>query len=364
MKKRTKRAFSIHHWSGLIAGIFILAISLSGVILVFDDKIDEVIYESHAQLGAPAQALRIDKSIGWVRAENQGWDIRVPALPASSDKALLYELRQGQLRRWLFVHPETGKKLSTVEQAHNRFSYVVLNLHYNLLSGTPGKVAVLLVGLALLLLTVTGFLLYRKSVLKVLTFRQRVSLKSRRSLLSSLHRVVGVWALAFNLLMCVTGLSLAITVVNAALKGGTKEVSVPEITASVDAAMAEAGTTYPDFEITYLRFPVNAEGQVQLLGRLRSDPSYYGRFYSKIPLDYETGELGQPFFLSEQPLLDRFLTALHPIHFGDFAGLPVKLLYAFFGLMPALLSISGSLLWFCRRQGKPVKTTRAAKVIR
>ncbi|MCX2738810.1 PepSY-associated TM helix domain-containing protein [Pontibacter anaerobius] len=367
MKKRVKKTFSIHHWCGLIAGMFILVISLSGVILVFDDDIDEAAFASHAQLQTPAKALHVDKSINWVRAENPGWDIRVPSLPASPDEALHYELRQGQLRRWLFVHPETGEKLSTVGQAHNRFSYVVLNIHYNLLSGTPGKIVVLLVGLALLLLTITGFILYRRSLVKVLTFRQKISFKSRRSMFSSLHRIIGVWALAFNLLMCVTGLSLAITVVNAALKGGPKEVAVPEITTSVDAAMAAAKAAYPDFEITYLRFPVNAEGKIQLMGRLASDPSYYGRLYSKIQADYSTGALSDPYFVRDQPWLDRFLTSLHPIHFGDYAGLFVKLLYAFFGLMPGILSVSGFVIWYYRQQPqqepKPVQR-KMAKVVR
>lgn len=364
MKKRVKRTFSIHHWCGLIAGIFILVISLSGVILVFDDDIDEAMFAGHARLETPAKALHIDKSIGWVRAENPGWDIRVPALPASPDEALLYELRQGQLRRWLFVHPETGEKLSTVGQAHNRFSYVVLNIHYNLLSGTPGKIVVLLIGVALLLLTITGFILYRRSVLKVLTFRQKICFSSRRSMFSGLHRVVGVWALAFNLLMCVTGLSLAITVVNAALKGGPKEVAVPEITTSVDATMAQARATYPEFEITYLRFPVNEEGKIQLLGRLYSDPSYYGKFYSKIQADYTTGELGAPYFVRDQTLLDRFLTSLHPVHFGDFAGLFVKLLYAFFGLMPGILSISGFVIWYYRQQPQPEQKQVRRQVVK
>ncbi len=344
--------------------MFILAISVSGSILVFDDSIDEAVYTREARLEAPTQVLHIDKSFQWVRAQNPGWDVRIPSLPTSPDQALLYELRQGQFRKWVFVHPETGQEVATVPQAHNRLTYVLLNLHYNLLSGTPGKIAVLLVGVALLLLTVTGFILYRKSIVKVLTFRQKVSFKSRRSLYSGLHRVIGVWALAFNLLICVTGLSLAITVVNSALKGGNKEIAVPQVTASVDAAVAEARAAYPDFVITYVRFPTSADGKLQLLGHLHSDPSYYGKLYSKVQVNYQTGELEDAYFLRDQPWLDRFLTVLHPIHFGDYAGLAVKILYSFFGLMPGLLSVSGFVIWYYRQQPKPErrrpKLTRAA----
>lgn len=355
LKKRTKRTFALHHWCGLIAGIFILAISLSGAVLVFHDDIDAAIYAEESQLSTPARALHIDSSFEWVRQENPGWDIRIMALPDAPDEALLYELRQGQLRQWLFVHPETGEKLATVPQAHNRLVYILLNLHYNLLAGTAGKIAVLLTGVALLLLTVTGFMLYRKSVLKVITFRQTISRKSRRNLFSSLHRVVGVWALVFNLLMCVTGISLAITVVNAALKGSTAAIQVPAVPISIDAAMQEIEATYPGFEVTYLRFPVSDEGKLQLRGRFKTDPAYYGAIYSTVQVNYKTGEIESADFLREHPWHERLLTILHPLHFGDYAGTIVKILYSTGGLMPGILSITGFLLWRYRRKQPPVK---------
>ena len=355
MKKRTKRTFSLHHWCGLLAGIFILVSSLSGAVLVFHDDIDAAIYAEESQLDIPSRALHIDNSFGWVRQQNPGWDIRIMALPDAPDQALLYELRQGQLRKWLFVHPETGASIATVPQAHNRLVYILLNLHYNLLSGTAGKIAVLLTGVALLLLTVTGFQLYRRSILKVITFRQTISRKSRRSLFSSLHRVVGVWALVFNLLMCVTGISLAISVVNAALKGGNAAIQVPALPVSVDAAIKEIETTYPGFEVTYARFPVSEEGTLQFRGRFRTYPAYYGAIYSTVLVNYKTGEIESTDFLREHPWHERLLTVLHPLHFGDYAGLFVKILYCIGGLMPGILSITGFLLWRYRRKQPPVK---------
>lgn len=355
MKKiRGKRAFSLHHWCGLITGIFILVISVSGAILVFDDDLDAAIYRQYATLPTPAEKLSIDSSLEQVRAQHPGWEIRVPQLP-TKNKALLYELRQGQLRKWLFVHPATGEVLHTEDQAHKRFTNVVLNLHYNLLSGTVGRIVVLVLGLSLLTLTVTGFLIYRKSIFKVLSFRQKISFKSRRSLYSSLHRVVGVWALVFNLLLCVTGITLSISVVSSALKGTNKVVSVPPVTASVDAALTQVHQQFPGFEVTYLRLPTSAEGKLQLLGRFASDPVYYGKFYSGVQVNYTTGELEQALFLRDKPWLERFITILHPLHFGDYAGLFVQVLYCIGGLMPGFLSVSGFVIWYYRSKAKKEK---------
>ncbi|WP_205502163.1 PepSY-associated TM helix domain-containing protein [Rufibacter psychrotolerans] len=356
MAKKLKQTFAIHHWCGLIAGIFILVISLSGAVLVFDDNIDEASFRQESTLTAPANSLRIDASFERVRQQNPGWEVRIPSLPAAPTQALHYELRQGQLRKWIFVHPVTGSEQATVAQAHNRFSYLLLNLHYNLLAGTAGKIVVLLAGLALLLLTITGFLLYRKSILKVLTFKKRVSGKNRRAFFSSLHNIVGVWSLVFNLFMCVTGLSLAITVVGNAFKGGKKEIVSPAIPVSIDAMLLHAGQTYPAFQVTTIRFPKNAEGKLQLLGRQASDPAYYGKYYSSLQFNYKTGEMGKADFLKDQPWSKRFLTVLHPLHFGDYAGLFVQLLYCVGGIMPGVLSISGFILWRFR----PKRTTRKA----
>ena len=362
MKKKVKYTFSIHHWCGLIGGIFILLISLTGSILVFDDDIDQALFANEFTLAAPAQKLSIDASLENVRATYPDWEIRIPQLPTSPNQALLYELRKGTKRHWVFAHPKTGNVIATNTQAHYRPTQVLLDLHYNLLSGVTGKIVVFFVGVALLILTITGFILYRSSILKVLTFRQKISFKSRRTLYSSLHRVVGVWALAFNLVLCVTGLTLSVVVLQHAFSGGTPAVATPAITASVDAAMASINTRYPDFNITYVRIPVNEEGQLYFLGRLHSDPLYYGSYYSSIPVNYTSGEIGQPYFLRDQPFLKRFLVILQATHFGDYAGYFVKLLYCIGGMMPGILSVSGFVIWHYRSKPAPKRKIASRKV--
>ncbi|MBF9252367.1 PepSY domain-containing protein [Pontibacter sp. 172403-2] len=360
MRKRTKYTFALHHWLGLVAGILILVSSLSGVVLVFDDDIDAALFADKATLAEPAQHLRIDASVARIRQQNPGWDIRVPSLPESADQALRYELRQGLHKKWIFVHPETGAELATINQAHHRLTQLLLDIHYTYLAGLPGKFVVLLVGLSLFILTVTGFMLYRRSIWQVLLFRQKFSFKSRRGLFSGLHRTVGVWALLFNLLMSTSGLVLAYTVLESALKGSPKTITVPPITASVDAALQQVRRQYPGFEVTYLRFPVNAAGQLQLKGRFRSDPVYYGAIYSSVAVNYKTGAVEKTSFLREQPLLSRLPLVLQALHFGDYAGYFVKFLYSFFGLMPGILSISGFLLWKYKQAAQ--LTTKARKV--
>ena len=294
-----KRTFSIHHWVGLVAGVFLLLSSVTGSVLVFHHEIDHAQFASLSTLAAPAPELRVDSSIRRILQAYPEADIRVPGLPDAPNQALKYEIRKGDTRKWVFVHPETGETLGVVKRADKRLVHVLLDLHYNLLSGTPGKIAVLLGGIALLVLTLTGFLLYRRSILRVLTFRQRVSLKSRRSLFSSLHRVVGVWSLVFNLMISITGTYIAFTIVQSALaSGGAAVETPPPATVSVDAVLGQVRRDYTGFEVNYLRF---ADGTLSVLGRLASDPAYYGATNSSLQIDLSSGKVKGESFLRDMP---------------------------------------------------------------
>lgn len=353
MKKRTKWIFSLHHWLGLLAGLFLLISSITGTALVFHHEIDEAQFSDVSTLAKPARALHIDHSFTRIRELYPGADIRLPGLPAAADQALKYEIREKGERRWVFVHPETGEILATFERADQRLVHVLLELHYMLLAGTTGKVLVLLGGIALFVLSLSGIFLYRKSIGKVLLFRQQVSFKSRRSFFSSLHRIVGVWSLLFNLLLCITGSWIAFTIVQSAFSSPAVPAKEPAAaTASIDASLRQMQQEYPSFEIKYLRFPMQSGDKLAVMGRLQADPAFYGRTLSSMQIDLHTGQVEGVRFARDLPWQQRAVKVLKPLHFGDYAGLGVKLLYAFFGLLPAVLAISGFLLWCYRPQKK------------
>lgn len=337
-----------------MAGIFLLVMSLSGSILVFHHEIDHAFFREKIEVQHPAPILSFDKSFEKMRIANPGWEIRVPALPQPGE-ALKYELRKDKQRKWVFVHPQTGDIVGNVDRADRRFVDVLLTLHYSFFAGTPGKVFVVLIGVAFLILLVTGIIVYRKSFLKVLFFRQRFSLKSTRALYSSLHRWVGVWGLILNLFICITGIRMAYVVASGALKAVPYDINVPAMTYSIDDMIARANTQHPDFIVTYLSFPTAETGKLSLLGHHISDPDYYGRLYSNMTVNWDNGEVETITLLKDKPWLDRFLIILQPLHLVDFGGMAVKIIYSIAGVLPGILAISGFILWRYRKR-LPKKT--------
>jgi uncharacterized iron-regulated membrane protein len=79
-------------------------------------------------------------------------------------------------------------------------------------------------------------------------------------------------------------------------------------------------------------------------GPLRSP---YG---SIVSFDSKSGELKSAVAARDGGLGGQILDAFRPLHFGNFGGLPVKILWSVAGLTPAILAISGSLMWWQRKR--------------
>ena len=49
---------------------------------------------------------------------------------------------------------------------------------------------------------------------------------------------------------------------------------------------------------------------------------------------------------------------MYPLHFGNFGGVAVKVLWAFLGLTTALLPLSGMMMWIERGKVSNIQNTR------
>lgn len=335
--------------------------SLSGAILVFSDEWEEAADAPWVKVPNPSGAFSYDASVPVLQAQYPEWELRAYGQPEANE-ALIYELRKGELRKRVYVHPQNGTILHVTEQA--QWYKQLLLFHYTLFSGTTGKITVFFIGVFFLLSLLTGLYVYRRSIVKVLLFRVRLGRKNKRNYNSSLHRIVGVWSLLFNLLLVSAGLALAGKVSLAALesKKAPKGDETAATVTSVDAHRAALLQAYKDFEVHMVRIRPTGN-TLYFAGRYQDDPFYYGVYYSSFTVNVETGEVEKKVVLRDEPLGKRLLSFSGPLHFGNWGGLPVKILYCFFGLTPALLSLTGFFIWMRapkKKTGTPVRKQPAA----
>jgi uncharacterized iron-regulated membrane protein len=99
-------------------------------------------------------------------------------------------------------------------------------------------------------------------------------------------------------------------------------------------------------------------GFIAFPGTTFSSPHHYGifmrgtepltsRLFKPVLVDAQTSEV------TDSRVLPWYLTALlvsQPLHFGDYGGMPMKIIWTLFDLMTIVVLGSGLYLWFVRRK--------------
>jgi uncharacterized iron-regulated membrane protein len=339
-----KSVYKIHKWSGLIAGVFIFILGISGSILVFHDEIEKTDDRPYLTVDNNLP-VDIDSAYKTIRSAFKNWEIRLEYFSDNPKETLIFGLRRPAERLTVFVHPANGKILESID-SEKSFIKWVLKLHYSLHAEAIGKTIVFIAGCTFLISLITGLIIYRKAFLDILLFRIKFKPKHRRSFSSSIHRYVGVWAVLLNLIIVISGLLISFDVMTNGF--AIKKNDLPEsqkINGSLQNILTSVKQKYPEFEANYIRFPKSENAPLILLGSIKGEPFYYSRTGNAISIDPKTGELID-FKISQQSSPKVKLTSISKaIHFVEFDNIFIKLIFCLAGLSIPLLSITGFLLW-------------------
>lgn len=346
-----RKLLKYHSWIGLILGLFLVIMGVSGAILVFQQDIEDVLWKDYVQVD-DYQTLEIDRGVRAIQENYPGWDTRL--MHFEENEALIFNLRKPTERLFIFVHPTSGEIIKELNEL-TTVSRWLLKFHYSFQAGVPGRILVLIIGILFLLSLISGIYLYRRAIFKTLLFRTKIQRKNKRVFFSSLHRSVGVWSLLLNLLLVITGIFLAYKVTSASL-APPAHPDTPQVTTPVRSVLEKVRNDHPDFTPTYIRLPFNAEGSLIVYGLYDDDAFFYSEFYNYFQADYRTGSITGITRVQEADLVTKLSSTLIPLHFGQFGGIWSKLLYSFIGLSGPFLSITGFVLW---KSGKRKKAKKA-----
>lgn len=350
-KFKGKQIFKIHQWAGLIAGLFIFLMGITGAILVFHHELE---HWEHREVWTVENSapVSIDRGYKGVINRYQNWDIRLQRFSQAPTETLVFQLRQPDRRLTVFVHPSTGAILKAVDTEKTMVHWL-LKLHYALHARLVGEIIVFVIGIIYLVSLITGVIVYRRSLVKVLLFRSKFNRKNRRTVASVLHRYVGVWALLLNLLVVITGAVISYEVVAFGLKKSSGTPPVIEnlpLRWSVDSALTAIASRERGFQPAYIRFPTKPDGAVTFNGRASQQSFLYSQFYNGISLNGQTGELSGLELARDKSASVQVSSLVRGIHFVEFGNIWVKLLFMLVGLSAPILSLTGFLLWKWRKR--------------
>jgi uncharacterized iron-regulated membrane protein len=362
-----KRLWQLHSWLGLVAGLGLVVIGLTGSLLVFHEELETLFNPALVRV-EPVAAGRLPLDTLLAHAQRQlpnheitGWLVQHDASHHLADQ--LYVIRHGR-KEWLIatLDPFTGKLLASPRLGTSTLTGWLLELHYTFLADHTGTFIAGLFAVMLCLLGITGVWVYREFWKHLLTFRWR---RGARLLFSDLHKFVGITSVAFNLILGFTGAYWNLTHVIGEWKNGEPEQAKFEhrlyaATLSLDALVRDAAVRLPGFRANFISLPSDpAAPAVTLWGAVEPREFLRAPYGSTVVYDPQTGAHRSTTDLRTAGWWPRVVDTFTPLHYGTFGGLPVKILWCLGGLAPGVLAVTGFILWRLRRRGarRPAMTS-------
>lgn len=360
----------LHLWSGLAAGLLLVLLGLTGSALVFRAELEHFATRDWRQVEPAGHRLPVDRWVELALQAVPGKVLTRVVLPHRDDEAPIVivqtpgarNLEQAALVQ-VFVDPYRGLVLGSRDTNSGVIDWLQ-DFHYALLAGEPGLKANGVFALALLLLAVSGPVLWwpgwRHRRLALRVHRRPAFTKWR-----DLHALSGLVLAAVLTLIAFTGAyyayrSTATAVLtlasgNAALPAPRVSEPQPGDTVSLQELWDAARRAEPVARFDELRPARLPTGSASASFRYPGD-HVPGR--NRMFLDPYTGRVLRTDRFEEQPASVRFAGNMGPWHFGSWGGRPTQWLWFVAGFAPAFLFATGAWMWW-RRSVRPRQLVRA-----
>ncbi len=371
-----KTWYLVHKWTSLVCTIFLLIICLTGLPLVFHHEIEHWLDDAKPLSDVPASTppANLDKLVTQARSMYPG-EV-VDYLFFDPDEPQVYvgmakKPGDGQVSgHAVRMDGRTGDVLLDGPlYTQDRFSFmgIMLSLHVDLFASLPGELFLGFMGLLFCIAIVSGVVLYGP-FMKKLEFGTVRAGRSTRLKWLDLHNLLGIVTLVWAFVVGFTGVINELSTPLFRLWQSTELVRILEpykgqgVPAELSSAQAAADTArkaLPGNEVSFIAFPGNAFGSPHhYIAWMRGATPLTSKMNTPVLIDGRNGELTT---VAKMPW---YLTALElsrPLHFGDYGGLPLKIIWAVLDLITIVVLVSGLYLWLARRRATE---TRTAELVR
>lgn len=218
-----------------------------------------------------------------------------------------------------------------------------------------GWYLVSLLGLPMLASLVTGLVVYKrfwKGFFKpTLRFNH-----GARIFWGDFHRLSGIWSIWFIAVISITGTWFLIQAILADNHVTISTEPIVPVIAREDVPLTAAGEPAPrislddatriakeqiaGLDVSFVSLPGNAYAHVYLGGR-----GWYPLMFQTVNVNPYNSKIEAQFLVSDRSALEFVTESMRPLHTGDFGGLTIKLIWAFFGLVLSMMVLSGLLIW-------------------
>lgn len=377
-KKNQNLLWKIHHWAGLYTGIVIGILCFTGALAVFIPEIDLMIQKHYYSVSStlPSSGTpKIDKALAQTKKDYPEMRGLLIDLPEKSGQVVTFNFQvKGKTKAdnknySFFVDPVKDKILGSRDRQNSLANYL-RQMHVRLYEGFWGRQLVGLAGIAFIVITITGLLIYGNFMKK--QSYPKIRKKNTRILMADWHKILGISALTFNFVIACSGAWLGLlpkfmawfNVKSPNNFEARKIIDKKEDARTIvhwDKVLKAVKQEFPDLKPGYMRASEDGTASIEVNGSIEGH--IYERNINAIVLSKSTYKPLFKFDIRQGSFADKLYAVQEALHFGDFGGLGLKILYAILGLGSAFLSISGFVVYLYRTDKKkkrtisPLKTT-------
>jgi uncharacterized iron-regulated membrane protein len=322
-----KAIFQVHLWTGIAMGLYVMAVSVSGSALFFRSIVNQATPGRRIVAGTGRLLTKAELLEAARRAYPDYTPGNVSA-GTTPGREVEITLDRGAKRKVRVFDPYTGRDLGEAVPYQLKLMSWMLNLHVNLLAGPTGRIVNGVCAILLTLLSLSGAVIWWPGIAK---WRRSLTINPRanwKRINWDLHSAVGFWTFAFFFMWSFTGIYLVFP--------------------------APFETFINHFApLEYYRL-ASQESEPPLLLVKTSSAAVIVRVADAAPkpkrrrpqIHYSGG--------------DQIIRTLLGAHFGNFAGLWTRILWAAIGLAPPFLFVTGALMWWNRVLSKEGRRLRRA----
>ncbi|MDR0408265.1 MAG: PepSY domain-containing protein [Campylobacteraceae bacterium] len=384
--------FQIHWLLGIVLGVIIAIIGVTGAILSFRSEISSFINKDIVFVQPNGRTpLAVNELLEKVSIKMPDFKINSLTLASEPDKTAKISVtgaNSTNMRGKIYhIDPYTAEILPDLRG--EEFFMLMVKWHRWLGDYTiAGKQLVAAATVALIILSFTGLYLYfplmKHKFLSSLTIDFK---KKGRGFLYKLHSVFGIWTLIFVLLMSFTGLYWSYEWYRNGLYwlSGVEKPTMHRMLSNTNQTAQNASKNKIDVEITqtngskittasigtneiylaatqaYELFKETVNGDYtaatimlsQYNGKLLTFNYYplnpaHSRATNQLQINMEKNKVAQHSRYEDKKLGEKFMSSIFPLHSGDFFGITGLVLYCFSSLAMALFAITGYMLYYDR----------------
>ncbi len=350
--------YLVHKWTSLVCTAFLLMLCITGLPLIFHHEIDELTRAPTMEKAASGRAS-LDRVVADAIARHPG---QVPMyLSYDPDKPVIYASVAPSVTApedqvtFLLYDARSGAKIDAPPIDEGVMAFL-LDLHAHLLLGIPGQLFLGAIGVVFLVALGSGVVVYAPFMRK-LAFGTVRKDRSRRVKWLDTHNMVGIVTLGWVAVVGVTGfvitMTLPITMIwqmdeLAEVSKSYAAATPPQRLAPVDAAVSTAQAAVPDGRLSFVAFPGTAfSTKHHYMIAFAGDTPVSERLIHPAFVDAATGRLSE---VRAMPWYVKTLFLSVPLHFGDYGGMPLKIVWALLDIAAIVVLGSGLYLWLGKRR--------------